>query len=93
MRDAHLKQVTSFSDLRSQLDSKCIVLAPFCGRPDCEDNIKRDSAREDVVEAGAALMGAKTLCLPIDQVRVTVEREERRVIAAKGDSSIQVCSL
>ena len=33
----------------------------------CEENIKKDSARADVVEEGAPAMGAKSLCIPFEQ--------------------------
>eukprot|EP00080_Pristionchus_pacificus_P009448 PDM69468.1 ears-1 [Pristionchus pacificus] len=68
-RNSHMKTVTDFGEFRKHLDEKCILLAPFCGRPDCEDAVKRDSQRDDLVDvaAGSALMGAKTLCIPIEQ--------------------------
>ncbi|GMR52498.1 hypothetical protein PMAYCL1PPCAC_22693, partial [Pristionchus mayeri] len=68
-RNSHMKTVKDFGEFRKHLDEKCILLAPFCGRPDCEDAVKRDSQRDDLVDvaAGSALMGAKTLCIPIEQ--------------------------
>ncbi|GMS99675.1 hypothetical protein PENTCL1PPCAC_21850, partial [Pristionchus entomophagus] len=68
-RNSHMKRVKDFGEFRKHLDEKCILLAPFCGRPDCEDAVKRDSQRDDVMDvaAGSALMGAKTLCIPIEQ--------------------------
>lgn len=49
------------------LDNKKIIQAPFCGDEDCEDKIKKDSARDAVVEEGAPSMGAKSLCIPFKQ--------------------------
>ncbi|XP_050434044.1 bifunctional glutamate/proline--tRNA ligase-like isoform X15 [Adelges cooleyi] len=58
------------------LDSKHILLIPFCGRPPCEDLIKKDSAKDTVVEQSSvegsqeqstATMGAKSLCIPYQQ--------------------------
>ncbi|XP_050528952.1 bifunctional glutamate/proline--tRNA ligase [Daktulosphaira vitifoliae] len=57
------------------LDSKHILLVPFCGRPSCEDSIKKDSTRdtteeqttENSQEQSTATMGAKSLCIPYQQ--------------------------
>lgn len=50
-----------------RLDDGCLIQAPFCGLPECEDNIKKDSAREEAAEPGAPAMGAKGLCIPFKQ--------------------------
>lgn len=46
-----------------------ILLSPFCGGVDCEGKIKEQSTREETgdVEQGTALMGARTLCIPLEQ--------------------------
>jgi bifunctional glutamyl/prolyl-tRNA synthetase len=61
--------VTCFqwADFVTKLEEKNIIIAPFCGDVDCEENIKKDSAKEDVATAGAPLMGAKSLCIPSDR--------------------------
>uniref|UniRef100_A0A5S6QQU9 Uncharacterized protein n=1 Tax=Trichuris muris TaxID=70415 RepID=A0A5S6QQU9_TRIMR len=51
------------------LDNKYIAMVPFCSTDDCEDQIKKDSAREDSADPGASLMGAKSLCIPFEQPR------------------------
>jgi hypothetical protein len=58
---------TSWTEFTALLDKKFILLSPFCGRPECEDKIKNESAREDPGEQGQAAMGAKTLCIPLVQ--------------------------
>ncbi|EGT56686.1 CBN-PARS-1 protein [Caenorhabditis brenneri] len=63
-RDAHLKLTTDMEEFKKLLDDKCIILAPFCGHPNCEDEIKKASTRED---GEGAQMGAKTLCIPLEQ--------------------------
>ncbi|CAL2038117.1 unnamed protein product [Caenorhabditis brenneri] len=63
-RDAHLKLTTDMEEFKKLLDDKCIILAPFCGHPNCEDEIKKTSTRED---GEGAQMGAKTLCIPLEQ--------------------------
>lgn len=42
-------------------------MIPFCLAKDCEEEIKKDSARDAVVEEGAPSMGAKSLCIPFEQ--------------------------
>lgn len=57
----------SWSVFLEKLDMKSIIMAPFCGRPDCEDQIKKDSTKEDATDASGPLMGAKSLCIPLKQ--------------------------
>ncbi|KAL8612842.1 hypothetical protein ACOMHN_038097 [Nucella lapillus] len=56
-----------WSEFCEALDQKKLIQAPFCGDIPCEDNIKKDSARDIVVEEGAPAMGAKGLCIPFTQ--------------------------
>ncbi|XP_008548308.1 bifunctional glutamate/proline--tRNA ligase [Microplitis demolitor] len=65
--DDHIKSCQDWNSFCKHLDQKNLILAPFCGRIDCEDEIKKDSARDEAEEAGAPLMGAKGLCIPFDQ--------------------------
>lgn len=69
-RDEHMKVCYDFEEFKSLLDEKFILLSPFCGEIACEDEIKKASAREDA-DVGAAQMGAKTLCIPLEQVGVS----------------------
>ncbi|KJH51090.1 proline--tRNA ligase [Dictyocaulus viviparus] len=64
-RDAHMKICYDFTEFKQLLDEKFILLSPFCGDVACEDEIKKASTRE--ADAGAFLMGAKTLCIPLQQ--------------------------
>ncbi|XP_006894653.1 PREDICTED: bifunctional glutamate/proline--tRNA ligase [Elephantulus edwardii] len=41
-----------------------IAQIPFCGEIDCEDWIKKTTARDQDLEPGAPSMGAKSLCIP-----------------------------
>ncbi|KAF8365635.1 hypothetical protein PRIPAC_83464, partial [Pristionchus pacificus] len=66
-RDAHMTVTKNLDEMKKKLDEKFILLAPFCGIPSCEELIKRDTTREEVTEGGTAQMGAKTLCIPLDQ--------------------------
>jgi bifunctional glutamyl/prolyl-tRNA synthetase len=69
VRDANLVilDTRDFERFCHELDNKKIIMAPFCGNPDCEASIKDLSARNAVVEEGAPAMGAKTLCIPEKQ--------------------------
>ncbi|XP_045124426.1 bifunctional glutamate/proline--tRNA ligase-like [Portunus trituberculatus] len=63
----HTAKVHSWPEFTSSLDGGNVLLAPFCGREECEDVIKKESAREEAAEPGAPAMGAKSLCIPFDQ--------------------------
>ncbi|PVD25555.1 hypothetical protein C0Q70_13211 [Pomacea canaliculata] len=69
--EAELKDCLAVSNDWNQfcqsLDQKKLIQAPFCGEISCEDAIKKDSARDVVVEEGAPAMGAKGLCIPFKQ--------------------------
>lgn len=43
--DAAIVVLESFEGFHDALDSKKLILAPFCGEIPCEDDIKKDSAR------------------------------------------------
>lgn len=62
--DEHQIQVTSWEEFLVKLNAKCTLIAPFCGRPACEDNIKKDSVRDVADSSSGPLMGAKSLCIP-----------------------------
>ena len=66
-RDSHLIVTQDWKQFQIKLDQKFIILSPFCGDNTCEDQIKKDSAREDVSDASGPLMGAKSLCIPLEQ--------------------------
>lgn len=74
--DENLATCFDFDDFCSKLDKKKLVLAPFCGDIPCEDNIKKLSARDVVVEEGAAAMGAKGLCIPFNQLAKITETDK-----------------
>lgn len=64
----HLVTLKDWSQFGPNLDKKNIIMAPFCGKTDCEDRIKADSTRQDAdAEPGAPSMGAKSLCIPEEQ--------------------------
>ncbi|CAG9789086.1 unnamed protein product [Diatraea saccharalis] len=71
-RDERLSIHTKWSDFTEALEKKHILMAPFCGEISCEDNIKKDSARNDddaTSDVKAPAMGAKSLCIPFEPPR------------------------
>ncbi|CAH0551913.1 unnamed protein product [Brassicogethes aeneus] len=65
--DAHKIVLTEWSKFTALLDQKNLLLVPFCGDKDCEEKIKADSARDDDADSAAPSMGAKSLCIPLEQ--------------------------
>ncbi|TGZ49279.1 Uncharacterized protein DBV15_03110 [Temnothorax longispinosus] len=61
----HIKQVENWDEFKLELDKKNLLLSPFCGEPECEDNIKQQSARLNMMD-GTVTMGAKSLCIPLE---------------------------
>lgn len=59
-RDASIVTVTKWEDFVPALDSKKMVMAPWCDEQDVEEDVKRRSAEG---EGGSA----KTLCMPFAQ--------------------------
>jgi len=71
--DTHQAQVTDWSEFLTKLNNKFTLIAPFCGRPACEDNIKRDSVRDSSETCAGPLMGAKSLCIPKRQPETNLD--------------------
>lgn len=73
--DAHRVVVHTWKEFVHNLNQKNIVVAPWCGRMECEEDIKKDSATTDsgeefVVDEKAPSMGAKSLCIPFKQPKL-----------------------
>jgi prolyl-tRNA synthetase len=71
--DDHRVHVKSIDEIVPLLNKKCVILAPFCGEEDCEDDIKERTgkpAEGEEVDERAPSMGAKSLCIPFDQPQV-----------------------
>uniref|UniRef100_A0AC11DH52 Glutamyl-prolyl-tRNA synthetase 1 n=1 Tax=Ovis aries TaxID=9940 RepID=A0AC11DH52_SHEEP len=60
----HMVVANTMEDFQKELDSGKIAQIPFCGEIDCEDWIKKTTARDQDLEPGAPSMGAKSLCIP-----------------------------
>lgn len=68
--DSNIARVTDVEDMQVLLNQKKVVLAPFCGEEDCEDEIKDITARkndDEPIDERAPSMGAKSLCIPFEQ--------------------------
>ncbi|KAG7814127.1 hypothetical protein KL921_000401 [Ogataea angusta] len=70
--DSHRKIVTEWKDFVPALNKKNVILAPWCGVAECEDDIKDSSAKKDdgedyETDEKSPSMGAKSLCIPYDQ--------------------------
>jgi bifunctional glutamyl/prolyl-tRNA synthetase len=68
---SHIRECFNFNDIKEELDRKNIILAPFCGDKKCEENIKTDTIKGADTEPGTSAMGAKSLCSPFEQPRIT----------------------
>ncbi|XP_069911432.1 bifunctional glutamate/proline--tRNA ligase isoform X12 [Oryctolagus cuniculus] len=65
----HMVVADTMEDFQKILDSGKIAQIPFCGEIDCEDWIKKTTARDQDLEPGAPSMGAKSLCIPFKPLR------------------------
>ncbi|KAI8052995.1 hypothetical protein BDF22DRAFT_686520 [Syncephalis plumigaleata] len=68
--DQHIIRVDKWNDFVPALNAKNLVLIPWCEREECEDNIKDRSARvaqDAEQDERAPSMGAKSLCIPLEQ--------------------------
>ncbi|CDK25481.1 unnamed protein product [Kuraishia capsulata CBS 1993] len=70
--DSHRVIVNEWKDFVPTLNKKNVILAPWCGVEECEDDIKdasskKDDGEEEEVDEKAPSMGAKSLCIPFEQ--------------------------
>uniref|UniRef100_A0A8C5TTA2 Bifunctional glutamate/proline--tRNA ligase n=1 Tax=Malurus cyaneus samueli TaxID=2593467 RepID=A0A8C5TTA2_9PASS len=66
---SHMVVANNMEDFQKELDSGKIVQIPFCGEIECEDWIKKTTARDQDLEPGAPSMGAKSLCIPFQPLQ------------------------
>ncbi|OVF07406.1 putative proline--tRNA ligase [Clavispora lusitaniae] len=70
--DEHRVLVEDWKDFVPTLNAKNVIVAPWCGVPECEDDIKdasakKDDGEEEEEDERAPSMGAKSLCIPDEQ--------------------------
>ena len=88
--DSRVKKTTDWSEFVPLLDGKNVLLVPFCKEEKCEDAIKDRSARQveesadEPVDERAPSMGAKSLCIPLDQPESADEVAKRPCIGGCG---------
>lgn len=65
--DDHVIEVDNINDFVPNMNKKNLLIAPFCGKEECEDDIKERTTKTDDDEdydERAPSMGAKSLCIP-----------------------------
>ncbi|XP_015252640.1 PREDICTED: bifunctional glutamate/proline--tRNA ligase isoform X3 [Cyprinodon variegatus] len=65
----HMVAVDTMEEFQKELDQGKIVQIPFCGGIECEDWIKKTTAKDQDLEPGASSMGAKSLCIPFSPIK------------------------
>jgi len=68
-RDAQLVSIEKWEDFSPNLNKGKLLLVPFCGNKECEESIKEKSKEESLEEEaqGGLKMGAKSLCVPLEE--------------------------
>ncbi|XP_054468502.1 bifunctional glutamate/proline--tRNA ligase isoform X1 [Anoplopoma fimbria] len=59
----------TMEQFQKELDQGKMVQIPFCGGIECEDWIKKTTAKDQDLEPGAPSMGAKSLCIPFSPLK------------------------
>ncbi|WBW71616.1 cytoplasmic proline-tRNA ligase Prs1 [Schizosaccharomyces osmophilus] len=69
--DSHIVRVKKWEEFVPALNKKNLVLIPWCNTTECEKDIKKNSARQangdEPEDEKAPSMGAKSLCIPLEQ--------------------------
>ncbi|KAK2853483.1 hypothetical protein Q5P01_006144 [Channa striata] len=65
----HMVVADTMEQFQKELDQGKIVQIPFCGEIECEDWIKKTTAKDQDLEPGAPSMGAKSLCIPFSPLK------------------------
>lgn len=78
--DEHRIMVHDWKDFVPALNAKNVIVAPWCGGSECEDDIKdssatKDDGEEEEVDDKAPSMGAKSLCIPYDQPKLASDQK------------------
>uniref|UniRef100_A0A3Q4GM48 Glutamyl-prolyl-tRNA synthetase 1 n=1 Tax=Neolamprologus brichardi TaxID=32507 RepID=A0A3Q4GM48_NEOBR len=66
---SHMVAADTMEQFQKELDQGKIVQIPFCGGIECEDWIKKTTAKDQDLEPGAPSMGAKSLCIPFTPLK------------------------
>lgn len=76
--DSRVVKLHDWKDVVPTLDGKNLILIPWCNESKCEDDIKERSGKRELAEGEteddrAPSMGAKSLCIPLEQPSEGVE--------------------
>ncbi|CAI5760444.1 unnamed protein product [Candida verbasci] len=90
--DDHRVLVEEWKDFVPTLNKKNVILSPWCGSNECEDDIKDSSAKKDDGEdeeedEKAPSMGAKSLCIPFEQP----DLKEGQKCVKCGEKAVTYC--
>lgn len=72
---------TTWDELTPLLTSKKIIAVPFCEQIECENDLKKQ-----FTELGEDSAGVKTLCIPLDQSIMTIDKEKQKCINPKCEN-------
>ncbi|KAJ3997992.1 hypothetical protein F5050DRAFT_1315722 [Lentinula boryana] len=85
---SRLREVTEWEDVVPTLDSKNVVVLPWCEREACEEDIKERSAKaSEPTDERAPSAGAKSLAIPFDQSRWTAIEPGKTKCPACGNDA------
>ncbi|SCO04831.1 related to proline-tRNA ligase [Fusarium fujikuroi] len=88
----HRKVIDNWGEVSPALDSKNVVLIPFCLDGKCEDRMKQLTTKEDDLgDQGTASMGMKSLCIPFEQPGEI--EEGRKCLNPECDTLAQMWTL
>ncbi|KAM6950221.1 bifunctional glutamate/proline--tRNA ligase isoform 2-T2 [Lycodopsis pacificus] len=66
---SNMVSADTMEQFQKELEQGKIVQIPFCGGIECEDWIKKTTAKDQDLEPGAPSMGAKSLCIPFSPLK------------------------
>ncbi|XP_073320105.1 bifunctional glutamate/proline--tRNA ligase isoform X2 [Pagrus major] len=66
---ANMLAADTMEQFQKELDQGKLVQVPFCGGIQCEEWIKKTTAKDQDLEPGAPSMGAKSLCIPFSPLK------------------------
>ncbi|XP_062275779.1 bifunctional glutamate/proline--tRNA ligase [Scomber scombrus] len=82
--NTHMVVADTMEQFQKDLDQGKIVQIPFCGGIECEDWIKKITAKDQDLEPGAPSMGAKSLCIPFSPLKTL--QPGQKCVSGKEDA-------
>lgn len=85
------KKASNWHDFMVHLNSRNVVLTPWCEKSQCEEKVKEKSGietKENLLEGEQSLTGqAKTLCVPLEQEPI---QEGQKCFYCSADAKTRV---